>query len=120
MLLKDVAETSVAVAATSGRREKVALLGECLRRAEPGDVPVVVKYLSGELRQRRTGLGYAALRDVPGPATAPTLSVAEVDAESLIAAVRSYRPGDNVELTVIRDGETVSVPVTLGSDASTT
>ncbi|HSJ61872.1 MAG TPA: PDZ domain-containing protein, partial [Jiangellaceae bacterium] len=42
------------------------------------------------------------------------------DAESLIAAVRSYRPGDNVELTVIRDGETVSVPVTLGSDASTT
>ena len=42
------------------------------------------------------------------------------DAESLIAAVRSYRPGDNVELTVVRDGETVTMPVTLGSDASTT
>ena len=42
------------------------------------------------------------------------------DAESLIAAVRSYRPSDDVELTVIRDGETVTVPVTLGSDASTT
>ncbi|HEX5996206.1 MAG TPA: ATP-dependent DNA ligase [Jiangellales bacterium] len=81
MLLKDVAETSVAVAATSGRRAKIALLGECLRRAEPGDVPVVVRYLSGELRQRRTGLGYAALRDIPAPATVPTLTVAEVDAE---------------------------------------
>ncbi len=42
------------------------------------------------------------------------------DAESLIAAVRSYRPGDEVELTVVRDGETVTVQVTLGSDASTT
>jgi DNA ligase-1 len=81
MLLKDVAETSAAVAATSGRRAKVALLGECLRRAEPDDVPVVVKYLSGELRQRRTGVGYATLRDVPAPATTPTLTVAEVDAE---------------------------------------
>ena len=81
MLLKDVAETSAAVAATSSRRAKIALLGECLRRAEPGEVPIVVAYLSGELRQRRTGLGYAALRDIPSPATAPTLFVAAVDAE---------------------------------------
>ncbi|HEX6232985.1 MAG TPA: ATP-dependent DNA ligase [Jiangellaceae bacterium] len=81
MLLKDVAETSAAVAATSSRRAKIALLGECLRRAEPGEVPIVVAYLSGELRQRRTGLGYAALRDIPSPATAPSLSVAAVDAE---------------------------------------
>jgi putative serine protease PepD len=42
------------------------------------------------------------------------------DAETLIAAVRSYRPGDDVELTVIRDGQTVTLPVTLGSDASST
>jgi len=42
------------------------------------------------------------------------------DAESLIAAVRSYRPGDEVELTVVRDGETITLPVTLGSDASST
>jgi putative serine protease PepD len=42
------------------------------------------------------------------------------DAETLIAAVRSYRPGDDVELTVVRDGETLTLPVTLGSDASST
>ena len=42
------------------------------------------------------------------------------DAESLIAAVRSYRPGDEVTLTVIRGGETVEVAVTLGSSTPST
>jgi putative serine protease PepD len=35
---------------------------------------------------------------------------------ALVAMVRSYRPGDTVELTVQRDGETETVEVTLGSD----
>jgi putative serine protease PepD len=42
------------------------------------------------------------------------------DAETLIAAVRSFRPGDEVELTVVRDGQTITLSVTLGSDASGT
>lgn len=42
------------------------------------------------------------------------------DANSLIAAVRSYRPGDEVELTVVRDGETLTLEVTLGSSAPAT
>lgn len=42
------------------------------------------------------------------------------DAESLIAAVRSYRPGDEVTLTVVRDGETQELAVTLGSSAPST
>ena len=37
--------------------------------------------------------------------------------ESLIAAARSYRPGDTVTLTIVRDGETQTVEVALGSDA---
>ncbi len=37
--------------------------------------------------------------------------------ESLIAAVRSHRPGDTVTLTYIRNGETQTAQVTLGSDA---
>ncbi|MFW6204664.1 MAG: ATP-dependent DNA ligase, partial [Actinomycetota bacterium] len=81
MLLRTVAETSVAVAGTAGRSAKTTLLAECLRAAEPADVPIVVHYLSGALPQRRTGLGYAALRDLPAPAAEPTLTVAEVDAE---------------------------------------
>ncbi|MGH8774222.1 MAG: ATP-dependent DNA ligase [Jiangellaceae bacterium] len=80
MLLDDVAQTSAAVAATPGRLAKIKLLAQCLRRAEPGEVPILVAYLSGELRQRRTGLGYAALRDLPSPAQQPSLHLADVDA----------------------------------------
>jgi DNA ligase-1 len=80
VLLADVALASQSVAATSRRSEKTAAVADCLRRAQPDEVPVVVAYLSGELRQRRTGVGWAALRDVPPPAAGPTLSVGEVDA----------------------------------------
>lgn len=41
------------------------------------------------------------------------------DAQSLIATVREYRPGDEVTLTVMRDGETTSIDVTLGESAPT-
>ena len=81
MLLAEVAATSAAVAATSARSRKVALLAACLRGAAPDEVPVVVAYLSGELRQRRTGLGYAALRTEARTAPEPSLDVLEVDAE---------------------------------------
>jgi DNA ligase 1 len=79
VLLHQVAETSVAVAATSARSGKVALLAACLSAAAPPEVPVVVAYLSGALRQRRTGVGWASLREVPPPAPTPTLGVLEVD-----------------------------------------
>ena len=81
MLLDDLAQTSAAVAQTPGRLAKTRLLADCLRRADRDDVPIVVAFLSGELRQRRTGLGYAALRDLPAPAAQPSLQVREVDAE---------------------------------------
>jgi len=38
------------------------------------------------------------------------------DADSVIAAVRSLRPGDKVELTVKRDGASKTLTATLGSD----
>ena len=79
MLLAELAAASTAVAATRARSAKVALLADALRSAEAGEVAVAVTYLSGELRQRRTGVGYASLRDLPPPASDPTLSVTEVD-----------------------------------------
>ncbi|HEX2362219.1 MAG TPA: trypsin-like peptidase domain-containing protein [Jiangellaceae bacterium] len=39
------------------------------------------------------------------------------DGTSLVAAARSFRPGDTVTLTIVRGGETQTVEVTLGSDA---
>ncbi|MFC4053379.1 ATP-dependent DNA ligase [Actinomadura syzygii] len=80
MLIADIARTSADVAATSGRKAKVASLAECLRAAEPGEAAIVVAYLSGELPQRQIGVGYAALRDVPPPAPEPSLTVLAVDA----------------------------------------
>ncbi|MBC7292307.1 MAG: ATP-dependent DNA ligase [Actinotalea sp.] len=80
MLLADVAATSAAVAATRSRLAKRAALVELLRRTPDDDVPVVARYLAGELRQRRTGLGWRSLTGLPEPAAEPTLEVLEVDA----------------------------------------
>ena len=76
VLLADLVATSAAVAATRSRLAKVAALADCLRRAAPDEIAIVVSYLSGELRQRRTGVGWAALRDLPPPAPAASLEVA--------------------------------------------
>lgn len=81
MRFVDVAETSLAVAGTSGRLAKIQLLAACLRRAEPAESEIAASYLAGELRQRRTGLGYAALRSMPSPADHPGLTLREVDGE---------------------------------------
>lgn len=79
MLLAELAATSQAVASTRSRLAKVDAVAGCLRRAAPDEVTVVVSYLSGELRQRRTGVGWAALRQLPDPAGSPTLEVGDAD-----------------------------------------
>jgi DNA ligase-1 len=80
VLLSDLVETSAAVGATSGRLDKIARLAETLARLGPEEVEIGVAYLSGELRQRQIGVGWASLRDRPLPAGEPTLSVVDVDA----------------------------------------
>ena len=79
MLLAEVAAASEAVAVTSGRKAKTELLAACLRDAEPAEVQIVAGWLAGQPRQRRTGLGWASLRDLPPPAEQATLTVLEVD-----------------------------------------
>jgi DNA ligase-1 len=69
VLLRELVQTSEAVAATSGRTAKITEIAGLLRRAGPGEVPVVVAFLSGELRQRQIGVGYASLGGaLPGAA----------------------------------------------------
>jgi DNA ligase-1 len=79
MRFADLAATSLAVAGTRSRKRKAELLADALRALPPGEVEAGVAYLSGELRQRRTGVGWATLRDAPDPAAEPSLEVAEVD-----------------------------------------
>ena len=85
MLLTELVLTSQAVAATPRRSVKIDKIAGLLREASPAEVPVVVAFLSGELRQRQIGVGYAALGglltgDGAAGGTAPTLTVSEVDA----------------------------------------
>ena len=61
VLLSDLVRTSDAVSLASARRVKISEIAGLLRRASAGEVPVAVAFLSGELRQRQIGVGYAAL-----------------------------------------------------------
>ena len=79
-MLDAVVRASADVGATSSRTAKAERVAALLRDAGPDEAAVVVPWLSGELRQRRTGVGFATLRDAPAPAGTPTLTVREVDA----------------------------------------
>jgi DNA ligase 1 len=88
MLLRDLVEASAAVAGTRSRTAKVSALAEVLREAAPAETATVTSYLSGVLRQRRTGLGWRSLTEVAAPAAAPSLTIEQVhDAFSAIASV---------------------------------
>ncbi|HST63566.1 MAG TPA: ATP-dependent DNA ligase, partial [Mycobacteriales bacterium] len=80
MVLRDLADASAAVAGTAARLGKVALLADVLGRVPAAEAAAAVAFLSGELRQRQIGVGWATLREVPQPAAEPTLRVGEVDA----------------------------------------
>ena len=71
------------VGATSARSAKIARLAALLAEAGASDtalVGIVVSWLSGELPQRQIGVGWAALRSLPAPASEATLTVRGVDA----------------------------------------
>ncbi|MDV3127041.1 ATP-dependent DNA ligase [Mycobacterium sp. 21AC1] len=82
MLLADVAAASAEVAATSARLAKINRIATLLSAVadDARSVAVTVSWLSGELPQRQIGVGWAALRSLPPPASTATLTIAEVDA----------------------------------------
>ena len=78
MLLRDLVETSGAVAATRSRKAKVAAIAERLSQARVDELPVVTAYLGGTILQRRTGVGWRGLSSLPDPADEPSLTALEV------------------------------------------
>ena len=65
---------------TRSRRAKADLIATLLTTTtDPVETEIVVTYLSGELRQRRTGVGWRTLAEAPAPATTGSLTVEEVD-----------------------------------------
>jgi DNA ligase-1 len=80
MLLGEIVDTSAAVAATRSRSAKIEALAACIARMRPDEAAAGVGFLAGEPRQRRLGVGWASLRDLPPAAAAATLTVLDVDA----------------------------------------
>ncbi len=106
MLLQELVEVSRRVAATSKRTAKIAELGDALRRMQPAEVGIGVAYLSGDIRQRKIGIGYAAVRDAR-PDTAseqPSLELSDVDAAlETIARVPAGAGSNRERLRLLRD-----------------
>jgi len=81
VLLSRLVETSAAVAETSGRLKKIALLAECLAAMAEDERAIGARYLAGEIPQK-TGIGYATAAEVERatlPASEPVLTLGEVD-----------------------------------------
>ena len=104
VLLSELVRTSDAVSLTSGRRVKIDEIAGLLRRASPDEIPVAVAFLSGELRQRQIGVGYAALggllradplagASVPDPAGADPAGAEPGGAEPAGAVMGGAEPG---------------------------
>jgi DNA ligase 1 len=80
VLLSEIAAASEDVAATRSRTAKAERMAVVLRAAAPEEAAIVASWLSGELRQRRTGVGWRSLSGLPAPAVEASLTVEEVDA----------------------------------------
>ncbi len=83
MLLARLVDVSGQVAATRSRLAKRELIAALLREAASEgaeEIDIAASYLSGTLRQRRTGLGWRGLSDLPQPAAEPSVGLTEIDA----------------------------------------
>ena len=105
MNLQELFEVSRRVSATRSRLAKIAELSDALQRMQPAEIPIGVAYLSGEIRQRKIGVGFAAVRDAkPDTAAAQsTLGLIDVDAAlDSIARVASGTGSNRERLRLLR------------------
>jgi DNA ligase 1 len=93
--LAALVDTSRRVAATRGRRDKIALLAELFARVPPDEIELAASYLGGVVRQEKLGLGWAGLQAAadavapdtlftavapPGEEISPGVELTELDA----------------------------------------
>jgi DNA ligase-1 len=89
MLLDELVKTTDAVASTRSRLAKVDFLAGLLRRLEPAEIGTAVGLLIARPRQGRVSIGWRGMTAAMGePASAPSLTVADLDAalDRLLAA----------------------------------
>ena len=81
MKLDELVQTSIDVAATSGRLDKISKLAALLSRVTPEDAPIAIGFLIGWPRQGKLGVGWSsasAARDADA-ASAPALFAVDDD-----------------------------------------
>src|SRR4051812_25848015 len=85
-LLATVVDTSRRVGTTAARSAKIRLLADCLRALKTEELEIGVRYLSGEIRQGRIGIGPSTLRasvaeavSVAGETSGASIHLLEVD-----------------------------------------
>ncbi len=103
MLFDQVVQTSARVAATSSRTAKVAALAATLAAATGDELLIVAHYLSGSLRQRRTGVGWRSVANRPAPATGPALTVQAVDAAFAEVALLAGTGSQSVRASLLAE-----------------
>jgi DNA ligase-1 len=79
VLFAELAAATEDVRSLSSRKAKVARLAEALRGLDERERAAGAGYLAGAPRQRVLGVGWASLRELPQPAVAASLTVADVD-----------------------------------------
>jgi len=79
-LLSELVRVSDQVAATSSRLAKIRALADFLRPLAREEIDIALPYLSGDIRQGKLAVGYAALQAARAQAAAaPSLALHEVD-----------------------------------------
>jgi len=88
MLLADVVRASNQVSRTGSRNSKVSLLADVLHRcalevadgtAPADEIGLATRYLSGTLRQRRTGIELSSWPELPAPPDTGVVTLLELD-----------------------------------------
>jgi DNA ligase-1 len=105
MRLEEVAATSAAVAAVSGRLEKIERLAALLRRLPLEEIAIGVSYLAGAPAQGRIGLGWRLIASAREVEAAPAASIELVEVDRAFTRIaESSGSGSIVEkTTVLRD-----------------
>ncbi len=93
MLLNELVEVSKRVAATSSRTAKIKQLSETLRAMSPAEVPIGVAFLSGDIRQRKIGIGYAAIRDAQPDTHADSSALHLLDVDVALESIADVAAG---------------------------
>jgi DNA ligase-1 len=104
VLFADLVATSTTVASTRARSTKIAALAELLGRLAPDEVAAAVGFLVGEVRQGRTGVGWATVSRLDAQHSAePSLTITDVDRtiDRIVATTGSGSVGARNE--ILRD-----------------